>query len=195
MPVSTICPACGKSFTTSLDRVRRAPLNLPNCSRSCAFKNRIHPRLRHGQSIGVESKEFQAWMSMRNRCYKKQNKRYHRYGGRGISVCARWHIFENFLSDVGFAPSPKHTLGRIENDGNYEPGNVEWQTTKTQANNTSTNRLITAFRRTQTLAQWSDETGLSRNTIEKRIDRHGWSPEKAVSVPARAWNRKTVVLR
>jgi hypothetical protein len=190
MLVTTICPACGKSFSASLDRVRRAPLNLPNCSRSCAFKNRIHPRLRHGQSIGVESKEYRAWLAMRNRCYRPKDKKYHRYGGRGISVCARWHIFENFLSDVGFAPSPKHTLGRIENDGNYEPGNVEWQTTKTQGNNTSTNRPITAFRRTQTLAQWSDETSLSSGTIAKRIDHHGWSPEKAVSTPARAWNRR-----
>jgi hypothetical protein len=131
---------------------------------------------------------------MKARCYNPKAERYPRYGGRGITVCALWLCsFEGFLNDVGFAPSPRHTLGRIDNDGRYEPGNTEWQLPKPQANNRSTNRVITAFNRTQTLQQWADETGLTRATIEARLDRHGWTPERSLSTPCRSWNRRNIV--
>jgi hypothetical protein len=82
------------------------------------------------------SKEYRAWLAMRERCSCPRYQGYDRYGGRGISVCERWQdSFEAFLEDVGLAPSRQHSLGRINNDGNYEPGNVAWQTAKEQARN------------------------------------------------------------
>jgi hypothetical protein len=122
---------------------------------------------------------------MRTRCYFPKSQRYDRYGGRGITVCKRWrHSFENFLADIGPAPSQNRTLGRINNDGHYEPNNVEGQTGDQQANNKGSNRLLSAFGRTQTIQQWCDEIHINRGTLLSRLDRYGWTVERALSTPA-----------
>lgn len=73
---------------------------------------------------------------MQQRCYNPKHKSYHNYGGRGIFVCVRWMIsFPDFLKDVGLKPTPQHSIDRINNDGNYEPGNVKWSTAKEQRAN------------------------------------------------------------
>ena len=79
-----------------------------------------------------------AWTAMRQRCNNPRLPHYRNYGGRGISVCAEWDRtdgFAAFLAHVGRIPSPSHSLDRIDNNGNYEPGNVRWATAKQQANN------------------------------------------------------------
>lgn len=80
-------------------------------------------------------KEYYAWKGMRARCNNKNYHAYHRYGGRGIKVCDRWDDFENFYSDMGNAPSKKHQLDRIDNDGDYEPCNCRWVTPKENSRN------------------------------------------------------------
>ncbi len=75
-----------------------------------------------------------AWSGARNRCFNKNNKDYMHYGGRGITMCERWSKFENFLADMGEKPKGL-TLDRINNDGNYEPGNCRWATYVVQNNN------------------------------------------------------------
>lgn len=138
----------------------------------------------HGETLnGRDTKEHMAWSSMLKRCRNPNTKNYHLYGGVGVKVCKRWMRFENFLQDVGRAPSKKHSLDRWpNNNGNYEPGNVRWATSKEQLNNLRTNVLITAFGKTQTQQQWSDETGIARDTLAWRI-KSGRKPEEALTSP------------
>jgi hypothetical protein len=80
---------------------------------------------------------------MIERCENPKREKYKYYGGRGISVCDRWHKFENFYADMGDKPSPKHTIDRIDVNGNYEPSNCRWATWKEQAANKRKKELVT----------------------------------------------------
>ena len=79
--------------------------------------------------------EYRVWWSMRNRCEMPNHPRFTSYGGRGIGVCERWKTFANFFADMGPRPAPGLSLDRIDNDGNYEPGNCRWATSKEQSAN------------------------------------------------------------
>lgn len=125
------------------------------------------PRKTHGLT---NSSEYRIWGKMKTRCFDKNTPIFHRYGGRGITVCDRWaNSFENFLSDMGLRPTAKHSIDRIDNDGNYEPGNCRWATAKEQANNRSSSILIAINGATKPLSVWADEYGLSRAVIAARI--------------------------
>jgi hypothetical protein len=120
---------------------------------------------------------------MRRRCRNPRSKDFHHYGGRGIKICDRWEDFANFLADMGPRPTLKHWLERRDNDGDYTPNNCYWATITEQAINRRNNRHITALGRTQTIAEWSLETGLSQGAIGARLNRYGWSEEDAVTRP------------
>jgi hypothetical protein len=118
------------------------------------------------------------------RCYNPKNNRFQDWGGRGISVHPSWHDFANFLKDNGECP-PGLRIDRIDNDGNYEPGNTRWATLKEQANNSRSNRRITIGSETKTIAQWRDAKGISKETADRRLYILGWSPEEALARPVR----------
>lgn len=82
-----------------------------------------------------KSPEYAVWAAMLQRCLNRNHARWADWGGRGIKVCEEWRKFERFIADVGLRPSSKHSLDRIDNDGNYEPGNVRWATSKEQSRN------------------------------------------------------------
>lgn len=129
------------------------------------------------------TKVHRAWKAIVGRCGNPNNKSYHRYGGRGIKVCQRWlDSFEAFFSDVGFPPSPEHSIDRIDNDGDYEPGNVRWADKWTQARNKRNNLRVTIDGVTKCLAEWCEERGLNYGAISNRITRDGWEPSLALSV-------------
>ena len=113
---------------------------------------------------------FSCWKGMIRRCTDPREKKYHLYGGRGITVCERWMAFENFLADMGEVPDGM-TLDRINPDGNYEPMNCRWATPTTQANNTRRNRKLTLNGVTHTIMEWSRIVGVNHETIRRRINR------------------------
>ena len=109
-----------------------------NCG--CLRKKKLVDRnTKHGLRF---TQTWRAWQAMKTRCYNKNIRWYHNYGGRGIKVCDRWkNDFVAFHKDVGDAPKDK-SLDRINNDGDYTPDNVRWATRKEQANNRRTCKQI-----------------------------------------------------
>ena len=100
---------------------------------SCGCANNV----KHGQNRAKhKTPEYRAWDAMIQRCTNPKTKWFHNYGGRGISVCQKWReSFIEFFNDMGLKPTPKHTIDRINNDGNYEPGNCKWATRLEQTHN------------------------------------------------------------
>lgn len=145
--------------------------------------------------------EYCTWASMIDRCHRPGNKQFHNYGGRGISVFDRWRGrggFIEFLAHMGPRPSPKHSLDRINNDGNYEPGNVRWATQAEQASNTRVARIIEFKGRSMTLSAWAREIGISAATLHERLAR--WPVEIALerelpAAPLRTKEEKRAIHR
>ena len=131
----------------------------------------------------TETPEYQAWRGAKLRCGNPNTPNYKNYGGRGIKMCERWiGDFLAFLADMGPRPSARHSLDRIDVNGDYEPGNCRWATWSVQSLNKRTNRRLEAFGRTQTITEWARETGLSCDTLRTRVAA-GWSVERAVTTP------------
>jgi hypothetical protein len=114
------------------------------------------------------------------RCYNINHTSYHRYGGRGIEVCERWRLStQNLIDDMGFRPKGL-TMDRIDNNGNYEPGNCRWATYKINLRNTSRNRMITYDGQSLCLTAWSELLHIPVNTIRKRMS-VGWDLTRVFS--------------
>lgn len=124
---------------------------------------------------------YKVWKTMRNRC-QMPTRCAHNYLERGITVCERWQSFHNFFVDMGPRPSPKHSIERIDNDGNYEPGNVRWATRAEQSRNRRNNVFLELNGRRQTQSEWARELGISQAALLMRL-RHGWPVHKALSAP------------
>ena len=128
--------------------------------------------------------EWYAWQKMRDRCRNPKAGKYKYYGGRGIEVCDRWEFFENFYTDMGPKPSSKHSLDRIDSDGNYEPANCRWATWKEQQRNKRNNNRVTFQGETYSLKEWSDRLGVNYSLLSYRLS-VGWSPERAFLTPSK----------
>lgn len=126
--------------------------------------------------------EYETFYHAKYRCTKPTDSRYSDYGGRGIEF--RFDTFEEFFAELGLRPSASHSVNRIDNNGHYEKGNVEWATKDTQANNTRANKFWTYQGKTQTHIQWCREFGLKHPTLIQRL-KSGWSEEKAFLTPTR----------
>ncbi len=136
----------------------------------------------HGLSY---TPEYRAWQQMRLRCTDPKHRAYANYGGRGITVCARWlDSVANFIADMGPKPSPRHELDRRDNDAGYSPDNCRWVTRATNDRNRRSNRLVTHNGETLALAEWCERFGKPRDTVKKRLDA-GWPVARALTTPVR----------
>ncbi len=127
---------------------------------------------------------YHCWSDMKCRCVNCDHIDYPDYGGRGICVCSKWlESFEAFLADMGPRPSSKHSLDRIDNEGNYEPANCRWATQIQQHRNCRRNHQLTFQGKTQCLVEWAEEMGINRLTLSARLLSYGWSVERALTEP------------
>lgn len=147
------------------------------CLKSEIVKNGAHTL--HG---GRRTRIYEIWRSMKKRCNNPNSSNYHKYGGRGITVCEEWNnSFEAFFAwALSNGYRDDLTIDRIDNNGNYEPENCRWTTAKAQANNRRSNHYLEFNGERKTIAEWAVVTGLSQSVIFCRLKR-GWSIEKTLT--------------
>ena len=185
-----------------------------NCLCECGGKATVHGvSLRAGrtQSCGCYQKEqtgnanrthgetdrrlYTEWAAMKARCYNPRNKRYDRYGGRGIAICDEWResyeTFRNWALANGYRDDL--TIERNDTDGDYCPENCKWATQKEQQNNRSNNVKIDYHGETMSMKQWAERVGMEYSCLYARLNR-GWTFERAISTPSRAKKSKELGL-
>lgn len=169
---------CGATTVVAGVSLRKGITNSCGClaAETCRTSSRTHGR--------SKSRVYRVWIGMRNRCENPSFPKFHQYGGRGVRVCERWHTFENFIADMGDPPTDRHTIDRIDSNGNYEPGNCRWATTYEQARNTSQNHWITHNGERLCLRDWAARAGMTSQALGSRL-RLGWNMERALSEPVR----------
>ena len=165
--------ACGASVTTYGNGLRSGHVKSCGCLKSELTSQRNQ---KHEKGV-IDSNIYKIWKTMRSRCENKNSQVYKHYGARGISVCERWKSFDAFSKDVGARPVGT-TLDRIDNDGNYEPGNVRWATHKVQHNNKRSNVMVLIRGRIQSMQAWADELGIPRHRLKDNLEKYGASIQK-----------------
>lgn len=172
---------CGNDHVSALHHVAGGK------TLSCGCLNRELSKRRttsatHNQSL---SKEYNVWQAMLNRCRNKNTKVYKNYGGRGIFVCERWKVFENFYADMGPRPFTTASLERIDNDGPYSPENVIWVPKKEQAKNRQNTILVEVGGRSMCLSDAARLYGKPVATVFARVSVLGWPIQKALEQEVR----------
>jgi hypothetical protein len=171
---------CGKEHISSLEALRSGDAKSCGCLKIEKFVNYLKTRnyKKHGMS---HSREYQSWHAMMDRCRNPNRINYNKYGGVGIGVCERWYDFRNFYKDMGSRPEGT-SIDRIDNNGNYEPNNCRWATTKQQNNNLSNNVIIFYQGETMCASDWSKRLGGCESVVASRLSR-GWDIKKSVTTP------------
>ena len=127
------------------------------------------------------------WVSMHDRCYNPDSVSYRYYGGRGITVCERWFEFQPFWDDMGQAPLDEWnqktcSIGRIDNNGNYEPSNCRWETQAQQNRNTVRTKYLEYKGEIKTRIEWARQYNVGSRRLYERL-RRGWTVERALNTP------------
>lgn len=177
---------CGKEKVVNGKILRNGESSSCGCLHSEIIAQQGRKNTTHGKR---HTRIYREWSAMKARCYNENHSRYHRYGGRGITICEEWHDFQAFYDwAIANGYQDNLTLDRIDSNGNYEPSNCRWATQKEQQNNRGNNHVITLEGRAQTLQQWAEEKKLNTKTIQSRL-RRGWTAERALTEPAHSTKR------
>lgn len=169
---------CGVEKEFRSNNLRRGLSQSCGCMKGAMITD---SKIRHGLA---GARVYKCWAKMRQRCINPKDKRYDRYGGRGIKVCDRWQSFENFYADMGEMPE-KMTLDRIDVNGDYCPENCRWTDMTTQQRNKSNNNHITWNGETKLLCEWAETLGINQDTLGFRINSPKWTLERAMTQPLR----------
>ena len=173
----TLCD-CGNEYVVRLCNLTSG--NTKSCGCLIPVRKPIHGL--------VNSTEYSSWENMLQRCYNKNNNRFSHYGEKGIVVYDEWKKFENFYADMG--PRPEGTsLDRIDNNGNYEPGNCRWATRTQQMRNTSRTKMLTYNGVTKCLSAWAEDIGIGESGLHNRLRK--LSVEEAFTRPIKRRKNKT----
>lgn len=165
---------CGNEAIIDGSSVRNGLIKSCGCYHSeCATKLCISRRV-HGEE---PQRLYNIWCGMKGRCNNPNAPKYPRYGARGIKVCKEWvsdfTAFRDWALSHGYADNL--SIDRIDNDGNYEPGNCRWVTNKQQSRNRSTNHMIEYQGKNISLMEYAEKTGMNYNTLKERIYNGRWS--------------------
>ena len=132
------------------------------------------------------SKEYGIWGNMLYRCHTESSSHYSNYGGRGVKVGSDWFDYENFIKDMGRAPSLEHSLDRINNDGDYTKENCRWATKKQQSRNRRNSIIVTVYGVDLQVNDYCEKYNKSVHTIRNRIKR-GWPMSKIINTPTKGY--------
>lgn len=143
---------------------------------SAALQKRVHG--------GRHTPIYEVWTQMLQRCENQNNKGFHRYGGRGITVCERWHDFANFQADNAAQYAPGLTIDREDNDGNYEPGNVRWVPNKVNSRNQQRTIRVDWGGALVPLNELAEAHGVKLLTAYARYRIKGWTVRQALGLDA-----------
>lgn len=168
---------CGREILMDPGELLKERQRSCGCSRNkfISEKNTTHGMSHHPA--------YAVWRSMLARCNNPRHKAYHNYGGRGITVCPDWReSFENFWRDAESLYKPGLWIERIDNNGDYEPLNIEWATPKKQCRNTRKNRLIPTPQGVLPLWRAAEISGIGHTTLYHRFQ-VGCPPEKMFDKP------------
>ncbi len=183
---------CGNNivvFSTSLVR---------GLTHSCGCLNSEVASVRFSTHRLSESRLYETWSGMKKRCYNSNSKSFHAYGGRGIEVCTEWrNDFQKFYEwSMSHGYTDELTIDRIDVNGNYCPDNCRWADKLTQANNCRTNHYLTFNGKTQSIAEWARELGVTDSLLRQRLLKLGWSVERALTTPVvKAYKKRCTTYR
>lgn len=158
-------------------------------TKSCGCVKRVTDRAPKYSSHGMSrTKVYRAWAAMKDRCTNDKCKFFHHYGGRGIKVCERWMVFENFFEDMG-VPEDGLTLDRRDNSAGYCKENCRWATITEQLRNTRANVVIEYQGKSQCVAAWAKDVGMKATDLHNRLK--CMSFERAISTPIKRQRKRS----
>lgn len=169
---------CGNTKVISQGSLRQGQSLSCGCIQKAFTINR---QLKHGMS---HRPIYQTWLDMKKRCTNPKSNEYHNYGGRGIKISEKWiNSFQNFFDDVGDIPFPNAQIDRIDNDGNYELGNIRWSTVEENQRNKRNNHLVTYKGETMCVADWAVRLGIKSSILFARLSKPSYTVEEAFTLP------------
>ena len=172
---------CGTKRAVIGSNLRNRSSRNCGCIRAEKLKNKEET---HKMS---KSRLYNIWKEILQRTTNEKNKNYRYYGGRGIGICNEWRenfeTFAKWSNENGY--SPNMTIERRDNSKGYQPDNCYWATMKEQSRNKRSNHWLTYRGKTKTITDWAEDIGMKKTTLTNRINRLGWSTEKALETPVK----------